>query len=375
LIDVHAHIGDGGIARGTEASRARALGQFLRYGVTTIFVPGGGGANDQDFATLRRACASTPAECPGLFGSGSLITAPGSHPVSTIFEMPADTPPSVTEARGVTVLRPGTDIEALIAGKRALGADAIKIVIEDGPPPWFPKPRLSGSEVGALARAAHRNGIPILAHVSNADEVEIALTGGVDAIMHGPVDRLPDSTIARMAKQSQYYVATLSLYDGILTWARKKAESDPFALAGVDPAAVESLKAPPFLAASFETVEQASGYLAIGSENLRRAHAAGVPLALGTDVNNPFVFPGFSAHEELALMVEAGLSPTEALRAATIGGAAFLRAGKRIGRIAPGFEADLLIVDGNPLADIRNSRGIVHVLNDGREIAYPVKVK
>lgn len=118
LIDVHAHIGEGGIGPQDDTTRARALRQFLRYGVTTIFVPGASGAGDAAFPELRQQCRSRAIACPALYGSGSLLTAPGSHPVSTIFRLPADVAPEVVEARGVTVLQPGRDIEALIAGPK-----------------------------------------------------------------------------------------------------------------------------------------------------------------------------------------------------------------------------------------------------------------
>ncbi|MDQ3346779.1 MAG: hypothetical protein M3545_02315 [Acidobacteriota bacterium] len=135
LIDVHAHVGEGGIGPQDGSTRARALRQFLRYGVTTIFVPGGTGAGDAAFPELRQRCRSRAIACPALYGSGSILTAPGSHPVSTIFRLPADVAPEVVEARGVTVLQPGRDIDALIAAKATAGVDAIKIIVEDGPPP------------------------------------------------------------------------------------------------------------------------------------------------------------------------------------------------------------------------------------------------
>ncbi|CAN7250940.1 amidohydrolase family protein [Brevundimonas sp. LjRoot202] len=369
LIDVHAHVGEGGIAPGSDATRARALRQFLRYGVTTIFVPGATGAGDADFPALRERCRAAVASCPGLYGTGSLITAPGSHPVSTIFNMPPDVPAEVTEARGVTVLRPGTDIDALIAAKQAAGVDAIKIVIEDGPPPWYPKPRLEDAQIRALVEAAHARSLPVFAHISTSEHVRIALDAGVDGIMHGPTDRLPDELVRRMAEQRMTYVATFALYDGILTWARGQRESDPYALAGVEPSAIESLTAPPFLAAAAEDEAGALGYLANNSDNLRRAAAAGVPIALGTDVSNPFVFPGYSAHEELSWMVRAGLTPAQALQAGTVGGAAFLRRPEQVGRVAPGYEADFVLLARNPLERIENSRSIVAVFADGERVA------
>lgn len=365
LIDVHAHVGDGGASPGTEMMRERALRQFLHYGVTTIFVPGATGAGDRDLPALKQRCRSNVGLCPGIFGSASLITAPGSHPVSTIFRMPLDVSADVTEARGVTVLRPGADVSALVDTKLAAGADALKIIIEDGPPPWYPRPRLTDEQVRAIVVAAHARSVPVFAHISTAEQVRVALDAGVDGIMHAPTDALPDELLRRMADQHMWYVPTFSLYDGILTWARKQREADPYALMGVDPAAIESLASPAFLAASAEDEAGALAYLANASGNLRRAASAGVRIALGSDVNNPFVFPGFSTHEELALMVRAGLTPAQALRTATLGGAAFLARAESLGRIAPGFEADLILLARNPLERIENSRSIVEVIADG----------
>ncbi|MEG0819190.1 MAG: hypothetical protein RSG56_07065, partial [Brevundimonas sp.] len=130
------------------------------------------------------------------------------------------------------------------------GVDAIKIVIEDGPPPWYPKPRLSDAQIRQLVSAAHARSLRVFAHISTSDHVRIALDAGVDGVMHGPTDQLPDDLMRRMADQKMILVTTFALYDGILTWARGQRETDPYALAGVEPSAVESLTAPPFLAAA-----------------------------------------------------------------------------------------------------------------------------
>lgn len=365
LIDVHAHLGEGGLTRGDE-SRDRALRQFLRYGVTSIFVPGAGGASDAAWPALSERCGAQPASCPGLYGSGSQITARGSHPVSTLFDMPLDVPAAATEALGVTMLEPGADIDALVAAKKKAGAVAIKIVVEDGPPPWFPKPRLSDDQVRAIVRAAHAQGLPVFAHVGSSEHARVVVEAGADGIMHSPIDRLPDDLVRRMAEQGVWFVPTFALYDGLLTWSRRQREPDPYALKGVEPAVIESLAAAGFLGAAPQTEADALGYLASARDNLRRASAAGVPVALGSDVNNPFVYPGYSAHEDLSWMVRAGLTPAQALQAATAGGAAFLGREKSLGRIAPGFEADLLLLARNPLERIENSRAIVAVIADGK---------
>lgn len=93
---------------------------------------------------------------------------------------------------------------------------------------------------------------------------------------------------------------------------------------------------------------------------------AGVKILAGSDTPNPYVFPGVSLHEELALLVRAGLTPAEALRAATLRPAEFLGRLDRAGSIAPGKVADLVLLDGDPLVDITNTRRISAVILKGR---------
>jgi hypothetical protein len=93
---------------------------------------------------------------------------------------------------------------------------------------------------------------------------------------------------------------------------------------------------------------------------------AGVPLLAGTDTGNPFCFPGFSLHDELALLVIAGLTPAEALRSATLNPAKFLGLDKTLGSVEQGKIADLVLLDANPLADIRNTQTINAVISNGR---------
>jgi imidazolonepropionase-like amidohydrolase len=95
-------------------------------------------------------------------------------------------------------------------------------------------------------------------------------------------------------------------------------------------------------------------------------HRAGVPLLAGTDVQNPYCFPGFSLHDELALLVKAGLTPTEALQAATRNPARFLGKDREFGTIERGKFADLVLLNANPLDDINNTRKIAAVVANGR---------
>ena len=90
------------------------------------------------------------------------------------------------------------------------------------------------------------------------------------------------------------------------------------------------------------------------------------PCPAGTDTGNPFCFPGFSLHDELVLLVIAGLSPVEALRSATLNPAKFFGLDQTLGTIEQGKIADLVLLDANPLTDIRNTQRINAVVSNGR---------
>lgn len=364
LIDAHTHLGDGGLGMQTDADRAAAMTQFLRYGVTSTLNLGGGGGTEEELATWKEKCRTRELDCPDVYGTGVLITAPGSHPIGTLWNLPPDTDPDVIYRRGAVALEEEGSVAPLLDRKVAMGVDAIKIIIEDWDPE-DPLPRLSKAKVAELSRAAHARGLRVFAHVSRSEHIDDALSGGVDGVVHSAEDRIPDAVLASMAEQRMFYVPTLALYDGFIDRARGIVghAHEPFALTGSSRRALDSLSAFGF---SPSTAEEADGLRETLFDNLRRAAAAGVSLALGTDVNNPSVFPGYSAHEELELMVEAGLTPAQALVAATVGGASLLGRESTLGRIEPGYEADLLILRRSPLEDILNTRTLHSVIHDGR---------
>jgi imidazolonepropionase-like amidohydrolase len=110
------------------------------------------------------------------------------------------------------------------------------------------------------------------------------------------------------------------------------------------------------LQAQFEREKEIVGMMA----------AAGVPFLAGSDTATPWAFPGFGLHDELELLVEAGLTPLQALQAATLNPARFLEATDSLGTIASGKLADIVLLDANPLEDIRNTQRIAGVVLNGR---------
>lgn len=365
LIDVHAHIGDGGLDENNDLDRKQALAQFLNYGVTSIFVPGGGGGNDVQLKAWKEYCADGPARCPHLFGSGNIVTAHGSHPIGTIWGFPPDVDPKVVYDRGAIGIDESDSIEQLIAVKLDAEVDALKIVVEDGPGAFAPKPRLSRAKVAEICSKAHEADLRVFAHVSLAEHVVDVVDGNCDAIMHAPDDVLSDDTLQAMADRHIFYVATLSLFDALIDQEEGQRDQERYAIAGVSEKAIMSFESEAYWGIDAESPKLIAEWKSALSWNLQRANELGVPIALGTDTNNPQVFPGYSVHEELALMVAAGLTEAEALRAATSTAADFLEQPDSLGSIQPGHLADIVAMRGNPLDDILNTRKIAFVLAGG----------
>ncbi|MDP2469613.1 MAG: amidohydrolase family protein [Candidatus Palauibacterales bacterium] len=183
-----------------------------------------------------------------------------------------------------------------------------------------------------------------------------------DRLLDTQSDRDCDDLLRLLAERNVWQVPTLAAHRGVFRLRDPQAADDP-RLAYIDPIA-RSLWQPgsydetrTFAAVDWELRERRwKRMLAI----VRRMNELGVPILAGSDFHPTlaFTFPGFGLHDELELLVEAGLSSAEALRTATLNPALYLQATDSLGTIAPGMLADLVLLDRNPLDDIRNTRSI-----------------
>lgn len=257
--------------------------------------------------------------------------------------------PGVTDIRsaGMTIIGPGgmhatfLPPEAIIHGPEqakqhvadriADGSDYIKIIAE-APGQGGP----DQSTLNALVRAAHDAGKKVVMHAAVYGAYAMALDAGADMITHIPLDRpLSSDDAERMTSNARIAIPTLTVAEAI-------AEIRPGALAGT------------------------------GLQSVAVLHAAGVPILAGTDANSqpgaPFTIThGESLHRELALLVDAGLSPVDALRAATVLPARYFGLSDR-GAVQPGLRADLVLIDGDPLADITATRNIRRIWCGGIDV-------
>jgi imidazolonepropionase-like amidohydrolase len=205
-------------------------------------------------------------------------------------------------------------------------------------------------------------------HAPTLRHAKEALQAGADVLVHSIADAPVDAEfIGLMKKNRATYMTTLALYISavdVAAWMRRLEEMD------------ERKVIPRDIYQGFESEKGARDFHAfVGfiskeqslllGKNLRTIYDAGIPVLAGTDTSVPGVLLGVSSQTELVLMVEAGLTPAEALRAATINAAKFLGREKEQGTVEAGKLADLVILDGDPLADIRNIRKTHRVIKGG----------
>jgi len=404
LADMHVHFSFGApIQRRSDETEA-VLARELYYGVTSILQLGATQGDVASINALRARRKAGTLAAPYIYASGGHLTLPGTHPVYTIFPpevraqadrltaaTPVDDPVDlVPMGLGLSFVRNETAARKAVRERAEGGMDAIKITVESGPMPFGDDhPLMSVDMIRAIADEAHARGLPVFAHVSSPNELEAAMAGGADAVVHAVIDPpLPDAAMAaRVAASGMAMVPTLALNDGAVEYATAPGYmDDPFFRATVGENEIEALRGP------FAGIWRRNWEMNAGGEDgdrlaamqrhrvdvlasIGRMHAAGVPVVLGTDTGNPYVYPGYSVHRELELLVQAGLTPMQAIEAGTRRAAEMLRKSGEFGSIAPGRRADLLVLDADPLLDIRNTRSIDLVIAEGRVVdreALPV---
>jgi imidazolonepropionase-like amidohydrolase len=336
LIDAHVHTPGGAVWWGLTHVR-----QALACGVTTVLCMG------TDPATVApiKDLAAQRTDLADLRSAGWCATAPGGHPTQW------------SDGNYPTISTP-RDAAEFVAARAAEGMDHIKIVIEDDV--GHPCPILSPELTDTLVREAHAHDLIAVAHVSKLRHAEQALDSGVDGLAHLYwVDPLTDDFVERMVAAGTFVVVTFAVGRPIES---ATLAADPHIAPYIAPVVRERLAA-----GGIEHRGTTTGAVEPddGLDKVQILRAAGVPILAGTD--SPGIGAiGPSLHLELDLLVRGGLTPTEALTAATVATAKQFRISDR-GRIAPGCRADLILVKGDPTRDIRASREITRIWRGGAE--------
>lgn len=361
LTDFHVHL------RSTDELRS-----YLTYGVTTVVHMSGAMPGAPDLLRYREELARGERLGPTLFTTGPIL----------------DGDPPIFPGVSVVVTTPRAARQAVAEQKRA-GYDFIKVYNN-----------LTPEVLAAVAEAAEAQGMAVVGHVprkaGRARALQQALGAGQDLIAHGEeyfftyfyrdVDRLldqgrvpyPDETrIPEAVRLTREAGAAVTPNLAFVAMTRKQLDSLEAVLADPEtrylhPEVLEMWRAQnPTRRADLERFDRREQAKYAFLKRLTKAlHEAGVPLLVGTDASAAGVFPGRSAHLELQELVAAGLTPYEALAAATRNPGTFVDehvpSAEPFGTIAPGQQANLVLVQENPLEDIHQTRSIHGVMILGR---------
>ena len=219
---------------------------------------------------------------------------------------------------------------------------------------------------------AHKHGIKVIAHVFYLNDAKQLAAAGLDAFGHSVRDRAVDDELIQLIKKHGTWVIP-TLYREWATFMFEEPKqflNDPFFARGLDARQREVLSSPEYHKAltSDKYFSRYPGILKTAMENLKRLADAGVPIGYGTDSGVLTRFEGFGEHMELELMVQAGMTPSQVITAATKNSAEFLGQQSNLGTLEQGKWADLIVLAANPLENIRNSRQIDAVYIAGNKV-------
>lgn len=375
LIDVHIHLAaPGGFYSDMTKydpikEMERHLAAYLYSGVTTVKSVG-----DPLDSVLKVRSVVNSGEKMGseLFTCGPLFTAQGGHGTE-YFKFLPQSMRTQAEAQFVRIPATADQARAQVNDLKTAGVDGIKAIMESGGGSSVFN-RLDVTFLDVIVQQAHVDGLPASVHTGDVRDITDALAAGADSIEHGSFrDEIPDALFNQMVAQKTYYDPTLSVGEAFRDFAAGKTDLLKRSLVQqVGPAALleETEKA----IASDDTKEireRLGNYpmnLQTGTQNLLNAYKHGVMLVTGSDAGNYLVIHGPTVQHEVELWVKAGIPPSIALQAATYNAAKLLRAENQIGLIQKGYDADLLLVDGNPLDDITAIERVSGVFFKGENI-------
>jgi imidazolonepropionase-like amidohydrolase len=361
LWDAHAHVSDAGEA---------ALAAYIANGVTSVRDLG---ARLTELHAWRERVARGTLVGPHLYAAGPNVE--GAWWLDRVVEL-AKTDSLLRsfpflEASPRYRLASAADARQAVDSLRRLGVDMIKFR------------NLRGDEFRALASETKQQGLPLVGHAPGGLSIAEAADAGMASIEHMETVMLKLGDAPEAQRRAQF--AHLARKGTAITATmvtdvayRQTPDATAYAVIAdtanrIDPR--RRFVAPALLAAwkfgldtkKFDGPDDWAASHRRQIADLRLAREAGVSILVGTDLGVSLIYPGFTVHEELQFLVEqGGLSPFEALRGATVYPARSLSLADSVGTIAPGMQADLVLLDADPLRAVRHTRAIGAVIRDGR---------
>jgi imidazolonepropionase-like amidohydrolase len=363
LISTHTHVGtlSGLSNKAVNYTRENILSQLKKYedyGVSSILVMG----SDRPLlfeSGLRDSSLNGLLPGARIYTAGYGFGTPGGGPpVGLAFDQiyrPSGVSQVVSEMDSLSRIHP----------------DLVKLWLDDFGGQF---PKMDPDIYIAIIREAHKHGLRVAAHLYYLNDARRLVANGVDIIAHSIRDSVfDDALLQEMKSKHVMYIPTLSLDEYAYIYARKPEWiNDEFFKASLEPGVYEmissekyqlDLQHSPALDRNIHAFETAL-------KNLKKLYDAGILVSMGTDSGAmPIRTQGFSEHLELELMVEAGLTPLQAIGVATKNASLLLRISNRYGTLESGKNADFIVLDGNPVTDIKNTRKIVAVYKNGIRVS------
>lgn len=360
IISAHTHIGTlkGNTSTAENYTREnilRHLKRYQDYGVNTILTMG----TDRPLIFNGFIDSTQAGLLPGarLYSAGYGFNTPESSPASWMN----------------LLLRPtaADQVPGLMADLAKVKPTVVKMWVDDhGGKAEKIKPEI----YKAIIAEAHKKGIPVASHLYNLEDARSLTESGLDIMAHSIRDKeIDDDLLKKMKDHGVAYIPTLSLDEFAYIYSRKPDwVEEPFFKASLEPGVYEMIVSEKYqnqVKNSPDFERNMKGFK-IALTNVKKIHDAGILVALGTDSGAfPIRAQGFSEHLELELLVQAGLTPLQAIKAATKNAATVLKIDKQFGTLEKGKAADFIVLTASPEKEIRNTRNIESVWKDGKEVS------
>jgi imidazolonepropionase-like amidohydrolase len=366
LINAHGHLalianGENSATAYTAENVLAELRQYESYGVTTMLSLG---LNRDLLYSIRKQQREGKLDGATVFTADRGIGVPDAVP-------PLPAAPD-------QLYRPATPAEARAAvdamAKRQ--ADIVKIWVDSL---GGTKPEMTPEIYQAVIQEAHKHHLRVAAHVYYLADAKSLVNDGVDVLAHSVRDKPVDAElIAAMKRRGVWYIPTFTVDESFYIYAQHPGFMQiNFFKDAVSPVLLTTWESEAYskkVDGDPKTAQHKADF-AMDQQNLKAVYDAGVLVGFGTDSGAmPARIPGFSEHRELEDMVQAGLTPMQAIVCATKNNAELLKIEATRGTLRPGKRADLIVLAANPLDDITNTRSIVTIFHDGRTVAPRVPV-
>lgn len=356
LINLHGHLGlsnngaDSAAGHYTQENVVKQLNKYRSYGVETVASFG----QDEDLIfTVRDAKRAGNLSGARLFCAGRGFLEPGKAAPTDHRYRPQTPDEARADVRDVAAHHP----------------DYIKMWVDDN---LGHGTKMKPEIYQAIIDEGHKHHIRVFAHEFYLADAKSLLAAGLDGFAHSIRDQPVDNElITTMKSRGIFLIPTLVRDEVLFAYADNlKWVHDPFFEAGLDPAALAFIRNPDTIAKIQHDPDIAKyrAGLEMAKKNLKTLSDAGVKIAFGTDSGIPTRFPGYNEHRELQLMVEAGLTPMQAIVAATRTNSEILGGAKQFGTLQAGRAAEFVVLDGNPLDDIHNTERLSAVWQAGKTV-------